>query len=291
MRPTKLAYLLVPALGATILAIACSDQSPVAPQVVIERPDLDLTAGGSLSGRAVTTVRRFDSRSMMGTIVASDTNTFEAAISPDGPIAARMTAGGRQIDFLLAVGDRGTTTRIGTWTVDGGARNNGPVRTVKLTAVNGAPVSELTFSLGGQIVSRVVTEWARARGGWVAKQRTTMLYQDGALARSITTTFDGPGVGRIAYSRTPIAASLDSRGTLTVPGARFDLGGEGGGDPCRAELDGLQDAVTAYWAADASLITCLAGPWPCLGAVGAVLYTSYQIDVWDGRVDRCLAGL
>src|ERR1700730_1789083 len=182
--PAKLAYLLVPALGAVILGVACRDQSPVAPPTVIERPDINLAEGGSMSGRATTTVRMIDGRSIAGTFVAADTNNFQAAIAPGGATAARMTGGGQNIDFLLAVGDNGTT-RTGTWTVDGGKRNkNGPNRTLTLVAAEGAPVSEMTFRIGGEIVSRVATEWTRVRGGWVAKARTTMLYRGGKLARS-----------------------------------------------------------------------------------------------------------
>lgn len=318
--PTKLAYLLVPALGAVILGVACREQSPtgVAPPTVIERPDIDLAAGGSMSGRATTTIRMFDGRSIIGTFIAADTNTFQAAIVPAGASAARMTAGGKDIDFLLAVGDNGTPARTGTWTVDGGRRNKGPNLTLTLVAVDGAPVSELTLRVGGEILSRVATEWARVRGGWVAKARTTMLYRGGKLARSFTTTFDDPHGARIAYSRTPIAAVRTTppaadAATANVAAGRMAnseadncifradvpcdgspvLAGGGGvpPGPCQAEIDGLRDAVTAYWAADASLILCLAGPWSCLGAGIAILYTAHQIDVWNSRLDACLAAI
>jgi len=300
MRPTKLAYLLVPALGAVILGVACRDQSPVAPPTVIERPDINLAEGGSMSGRATTTIRMFDGRSIAGTFIAADTNTFQAAIAPAGASTARMTAGGRGIDFLLAVGDNRTPARTGTWTVDGGRRNKGPKQTLTLVAVDGAPVSEMTLRVGGAIVSRVATEWERVRGGWVAKARTTMLYQGGKLARSITTTFDDPHGARIAYSRTPIAALA----TLAPPpkaASTYDCDyqfysdpsecGSFSSGPCQGYIDGLRDAVTAYWAADATLIGCLAGPLACAGAVIAVVYTSYQIDVWDSRLTACLAAL
>ncbi len=302
--PTKLAYLLVPALGAVILGVACRDQSPVAPPTVIERPDINLAEGGSMSGRATTTIRMFDGRSIIGTFIAADTNTFQAAIVPAGASAARMTAGGKGIDFLLAVGDNGKPARTGTWTVDGGKRNkNGPNRTLTLVAVDGAPVSEMTLRVGGEIVSRVATEWERVRGGWVATGRTTMLYRGGKLARSITTTFDDPhGAGaRIAYSRTPIAAVA----TLSPPPRPAMDGGTCdrqfysdpdncspfGGGPCDAQLQGLQDAVTAYWVADAAMIGCYGGLLACAGVTLYLLYTSHQIDVWDSRVDACIAGI
>ena len=306
--PTKLAYLLVPALGAVILGVACRDQSPVAPPTVIERPDINLAEGGSMSGRATTTIRMFDrsrGRSIAGTFIGADTNTFRAAITPAGASAARMTAGGKNIDFLLAVGDNGTPARTGTWTVDGGKRNkNGPKRTLTLVAADGAPVSEMTLTVGGEIVSRVATEWTRVRDGWVARARTTMLYRGGKLARSITTTFDDPHGARIAYSRTPIAAVA----TLSPP-PRPAMDGYGGtcdrqfysdpnncspfgnGGPCDAQLQGLQDAVTAYWVADVAMIGCYGGLLACAGVTLYLLYTSHQIDVWDARVDACLAGI
>lgn len=300
MRPTKLAYLLVPALGAVILGVACRDQSPVAPPTVIERPDINLAEGGSMSGRATTTIRMFDGRSIAGTFIAADTNTFQAAIVPAGASAARMTAGGKGIDFLLAVGDNGKA-RTGTWTVDGGRRNKGPKQTLTLVAVDGAPVSELTLRVGSEIVSRVATEWERVRGGWVAKARTTMLYRGGKLARSMTTTFDDPRGARIAYSRTPIAAvatlSPPPKAAMDIVCDRQFYSDPGNCDPwmasgpCQGQIDGLRDAVTAYWAADASLVLCLAGPLSCAGATIAVLYTSYQIDVWDSRLTACLAAL
>jgi hypothetical protein len=302
MRPTKLAYLLVPALGAVILGVACRDQSPVAPPTVIERPDINLAEGGSMSGRATTTIRMFDGRSIAGTFIAADTNTFQAAIVPAGASAARMTAGGKGIDFLLAVGDNGKPARTGTWTVDGGKRNkNGPNRTLTLVAVDGAPVSEKTLRVGGEIVSRVATEWERVRGGWLAKSRTTMLYRGGNLARSITTTFDDPQGARIAYSRTLIAAVA----TLSPPpkaASTYDCDyqfysdpascGSFGGGPCQGEIDGLHDAVTAYWVADGLLApACYAGLLACASATIYFLYTAHQIDVWDGRLDACIAGL
>jgi hypothetical protein len=303
MRPTKLAYLLVPALGAVILGVACRDQSPVAPPTLIERPDINLAEGGSMSGRATTTIRMFDGRSIAGTVIAADTNTFQAAIVPAGAshlLAARMTAGGKGIDFLLAVGDNGTA-RTGTWTVDGARRNNGPKQTLTLVAVGGAPVSEMTLRVGGEIVSRVATEWERVRGGWVATARTTMLYRGGKLARSMTTTFDDPQGARIAYSRTPIAAVA----TLSPPpkaASTYDCDyqfysdpascGSFGGGPCQGEIDGLHDAVTAYWVADGALApACYAGILACAGATLYLLYTAHQIDVWDGRLDACIAGL
>jgi hypothetical protein len=304
--PTKLAYLLVPALGAVILGVACRDQSPDAPPTVIERPDINLAAGGSMSGRATTTIRMFDGRSIAGTFIGADTNTFQAAIAPAGASAARMTAGGQNIDFLLAVGDNGTPARTGTWTVDGGKRNkNGPKRTLTLVAVDGAPVSEMTFQLGGEIVSRVATEWERVRGGWLAKSRTTMLYRGGNLARSITTTFDDPQGAPIAYSRTPIAGGPTLMLAADDPcwddpncepaGGDPSIGGGGSGGggtgPCDAQLQGLADAVTAYWVADAAMIGCYAGPLACAGVTLYLLYTSHQIDVWDSRVDACLAGI
>jgi len=307
MRPTKLAYLLVPALGAVILGVGCRDQSPVARPTVIERPDINLAEGGSMSGRATTTIRMFDGRSIAGTFIAADTNTFQAAIVPAGASAARMTAGGKGIDFLLAVGDNGKPAQTGTWTVDGGKRNkNGPNRTLTLVAVDGAPVSEMTLRVGGEILTRVATEWARVRGGWVAKARTTMLYRGGKLARSMTTTFDDPHGARIAYSRTPIAA----RGPTLMIAAddpcwddpncepagedpSIGGGGSGGGTtgPCQGEIDGLHDAVTAYWVADAAMIGCYAGPLACAGVTLYLLYTSHQIDVWDSRLNACIAGL
>jgi hypothetical protein len=256
-----------------------------------------------MSGRATTTIRMFDGRSIAGTFIAADTNTFQAAIVPAGASAARMTAGGKGIDFLLAVGDNGKPARTGTWTVDGGKRNkNGPNRTLTLVAVDGAPVSDMTFRVGGEIVSRVATEWARVRGGWVAKARTTMLYRGGKLARSITTTFDDPHGARIAYSRTPIAAvatlSPPPRPARDVVCDRQFYSDPGncdpwaaGGGPCQSYIDGLHDAVTAYWAADASLLACLGGFLPCVVAGIAVVYTSYQIDVWDSRLTACLAAL
>jgi hypothetical protein len=300
--PNKLAYLLVPMLGAVILGVACRDQSPVAPPtVVIERPDIDLAAGGSMSGRATTTIRTFDGRSIAGSFIGADTNAFRAAIIPAGASAARMTAGGNHIDFLLAVGDNGKPARSGTWTVDGGKRNKkGPNRTLTLVAVGGAPVSEMTLRIGGETVSRVATEWARVRGGWVATARTTMLYRGGKLARSLTTTFDDPHGARIAYSRTPIATVA----TLSPPPrAAFDdvcdrqfYSDPGncspfGGGPCDAELQGLTDAVTAYWVADAAMIGCYGGLLACAGVTLYLLYTSHQIDVWDSRVDACIAGI
>jgi hypothetical protein len=317
MRPTKLAYVSVSALGAVILGVACRDQSPVAPPTLIERPDINLAAGGSMSGRATTTIRMFDGRSIIGTIIAADTNTFQAAIVPAGASAARMTVGGKDIELLLAVGDRGTPARAGTWMVDGGRRNNGPNRTLTLVAVDGAPVSETTLRLGGEIVARFATDWARVRGGWVAKARTTMLYRDGKLARSFTTTFDDPNGERIAYSRNSIApvrttppaadgAALLTNGRIAhseedncifkadVPcdgSPVLDGGGESGPKPCQSEIDGLHDAVTAYWAADAALLACLGGLLPCLLAAGYLAYTAHQIDVWDSRVDDCIAGI
>lgn len=302
---TKLAYLLVPAFGAVILGVGCREQSPVGPPTVIESSDINLAAGGSMSGRATTTIRMFDGKGIAGRFIAADTNTFEAAIVPAGASVARMTAGGKgaPIDFLLAVGDNGTPARTGTWTVDGGKRNkNAPNRTLTFVAVDGAPVSEMTLRVGGEIVTRVATEWGRVRGGWVATARTTMLYRGGKLARSITTTLNGPHGARIAYSRTPITAVA----TLSLsppPKAAFDevcdrqfYSDPGNcypwaGGPCQGEIDGLTDATTAYWVADASLVLCLSGPWSCAGAVIALLYTSYQIDVWDGRLDACIAGL
>ena len=300
--PTRLAYLLVPALGAVILGDACRDQSPVAPPpTVIERPDINLAEGGSMTGRATTAVRMFDGRTIAGTFIGADTNTFQAAITPAGASAARMTAGGKDIDFLLAVGDNGTPARTGTWTVDGGKRNkNGPNRTLTLVAVDGAPVSEMTLRVGGEIVSPVATEWARVRGGWVATARTTMLYRGGKLARSMTTTFDDPHGARIAYSRSPIAAvatlSPPPRPAMDVVCDRQFYSDPGAcdpwqGGPCDGQLQGLQDAVTAYWVADAAMIGCYGGVLACAGVTLFLLYTSHQIDVWDSRVDACLAGI
>jgi hypothetical protein len=303
MRPTKLAYLLVPALGVVILGVACRDQSPVSPPTVIERPDINLAEGGSLSGRATTTIRMFDGRSIAGTFIAADTNTFRAAIAPGGATPARMTAGGKNIDFLLAVGDNGTPARTGTWTVDGGKRTkNGPKRSLTLVAVGGAPVSEMTLRVGGEIVSRVATEWARVRGGWVATARTTTLYRGGKLARAMTTTFDDPHGAQIAYSRTPIAAVA----TLSPPPkAAMDIVCDrqfysdplncdpwmAAGGPCQSEIDGLHDAVTAYWVADAALVGCYGGLLACAVVGIAFLYTAHQIDVWDARLTACLAAL
>jgi len=72
---------------------------------------------------------------------------------------------------------------------------------------------------------------------------------------------------------------------------RGDGGGVGGSRPCQSEIDGLQDAVTPYWVADAAMIGCYAGPLACAGVTLYLLYTAHQIDVWDSRLDACLAGL
>jgi hypothetical protein len=145
-----------------------------------------------------------------------------------------------------------------------------------------------------------------------------MLYRGGKLARSFTTTFDDPYGARIAYSRTPIAAvpttppAADATTKNVAPGQitlneqdacifKADvicdgspvLGEASGGyaGPCQAEIDGLRDAVTAYWVADAAMIGCYGGPLACAGVTLYLVYTAYQIDVWDSRLDACLAGL
>lgn len=289
MRPTRLAYLLVPAFGAAILAVACSDRSPVAPLVAIERPDLDLAGGGSLRGLAVTTIRAFDGDNFMGSILASDTTTFQAAIVPGGRSAARIMAGAEEIELLVAVGDHGTPARTGSWTVQAGRRIQGPNTSITFTAANGAPVSEATRRRGGQVVSRVSTEWARARGGWVVIARTISVYQNGRLARSITTTFDDPHVAHMAYSRTPITRLAVAPAVRDVPAVpRFDLYGEDG-EPCAKEVDAVEDALDAFLLADALLIACLGGPLPCLAAGANVIYRAHVVDVAEGRLDECIA--
>ena len=177
--------------------------------------------------------------------------------------------------------------------------------TCSLVAAGGAPVSEMTLRVGGEIVSRVATEWERVRGGWVATARTTMLYRGGKLARSMTTTFDDPHGARIAYSRTPIAAvatlsppprpAMDDYGSGTCDRQFYsdpsNCSPFGNGGPCDYQLQMLEDAVTAYWVADVAMIGCYGGPLACAGVTLYLLYTSHQIDVWDSRVDACLAGI
>jgi len=39
------------------------------------------------------------------------------------------------------------------------------------------------------------------------------------------------------------------------------------------------------------MIGCYAGPLACAGVTLYLVYTSYQIDVWDSRLTACIAGL
>ena len=45
------------------------------------------------------------------------------------------------------------------------------------------------------------------------------------------------------------------------------------GGPCDGRLQGLQDAVTAYWVADAAMIGCNGGVLACAGVTLYLLYT------------------
>lgn len=272
-------------MGAVVLIGACADPGPTATDATQALETVDLARPGVLSGLVVTTVRALGGTSMLGTIIASDTNTFRGTISRSGVTVAVIEGATESAQLTVALaGGIGEAPAVRTIS-DASGLGRGRERTVESRTVNGGPTSLATYRRGGTLVATIATDWAPVSGGWLMVSRTVTAFRDGKPVHSVEFVISGilvtPANGMLALDQLPVFSS--SRAT-TPP----EAAAEGGGD-CEAEFDAMFDALDAFGFASAAMLSCLAGPWTCLAATFALGIAARNVDVNESRLDRCLA--
>lgn len=272
-------------MGAVLLIGACADPGPTAPDANQPLETVDLARPGALSGRVVTTVRSLGGTSMLGTVIATDTNTFQGTISRGGVTVAVIDGAVKSAELTVAMaGGIGEAPAVRTFS-DASGPGSGRERTVEARTVNGGQTSLATYRRGGMLVATIATDWAPVSGGWLMVSRTVTAFRNGKPVHSVEFVISGilvtPANGMMALDQLPVFSS--SR-TTTPP----EAAAEGGGD-CGAEFDAMFDALDAFGFASAAMLSCVAGLWTCFAATFALGIAARNVDVKESRLDRCLA--
>ena len=276
---------------------ACSKDGPTS-TVGIEAPNGPALADdGTISGRLVTTVRSFDGRNLLGTVNLVDTASYAGSLSR-GEVRASATSRGERFSLTVAVRGSQTGGAEGGGRRERTSRSPAPVgadyvgvRSATFVQEGAAPVSEMTYRRGAEVVARVATTWVRVQGGWIMRSRTITAFRYGRPTGSVETVLLDH---RVEVSSGALgAASVASTDALAV-GAALRSAGEGAaseemGD-CRKEFDAMFDALDRYWFASWSVLACGAGPWACFAAATAVMMAGRAVDVAEARLNRCLGG-
>ena len=283
-------------LMAAAMLAACSERGPTA----LAEPESEmatvLPSSGAISGQVVSTVRRFDDKSLLGTVVLADTGSYEGAIGR-GRVQARATSRSGSFDLMVAMTGSPTPNALAAGDQRWSVRSDAPpgvaalgVRSATYVAKGGAPASEATYSRGAEVVATVSTTWVRVQGGWLMKSRTLTAFKDGrptasvetrVLSQQITAGASAAGALMLASTEaTAVGNVLSSAG----PGAASEEA------PCQAEFDAMFDALDRWWYSTLGLAACSAGPLGCFGAAVNLWFAGRNVDVREARLDRCIGG-
>lgn len=275
---------------------ACTEEAPTSSGATSDlAPATTLAEDGTIAGRLVTTVRRFDGKELLGTVTLVDTAIFEGALRR-GEVRVAATSQGQR--FFLSVAMTGSTRpgapvgRRHEWTARApeGVDRSIRVRTATFVREGEAPVSEMTYRRGAEVVARVTTTWVRVTGGWLMQSRTLTAFRDGRPVSSVETVVRDR---RVAIGSGALSASSAATTDASGVGGALRERGEGvaseAGD-CEKEFDNMFDALDRYWFASTTMVACLGGPLACFASSMAVMLAARGVDVAESRLDRCLGG-
>ncbi len=259
-------------------------------------PGLSLAGNGTISGRVVTTVRTFDGKELLGTVRLVDTATFEGALRR-GQVHASAKSRQERFDLTVAVTGLGSEGALRGRRHEWTARSAAPegagyvgTRTATFVREGEAPVSEMTYRRGSEVVARVATIWVPVPGGWLLRSRTVTAFRDGRPVSSVETVAvdQRVSVERGALGARSVATADVASVWAAVRATDTDKASEEG--DCQKEFDAMNDALDRFTIASVAMLGCLAGPWACFAATLTVVTAARGVDVAEARLNRCLGG-
>jgi hypothetical protein len=261
---------------------ACVDAGFTRPEVADQATDavLRFAVGSRLVGRLTTTVHVLNERGLPERTLAADTAKFTSDVRAGKALFARVATESGAVSTLYGMPD-GLTQRQGSWTESSDAAGSKPGRLVSHFSEGGAPISRTEFRIDGELRLKTLTTWIKVVGGWAVLERVTTIFSEGRAVRSISLSFSHEATVAPISENEPklIADELAATGLGLRTTMAFD---------CTGYIEAMEDALTAYLAADAALILCLGGPWLCVAAGIAFIAATHNFDVAVSRADNCL---
>jgi hypothetical protein len=294
----RAATIRVAAVGAAIALAACARDAAfgTGPGAPANRPDIRLAGGSVITGRAITVVRGSQPGALLPRTLFVDTSRYRTTLAGARTSVAVETRAG-SLEFPIAT--LGAIARGGSWRHAGRPRSGAAVD-LEFRSVNGAPASEVVARVGGEIVSRTVDHWLRARGGWLLQEREIIAYRQGLEVGRIETTFETDL--QLLAATTPRRAVLVAMTEAAADALRPILTGAAGlllpatlqaqsSAACGQEVNYAFDTIDGYIASLANFARALESENPfAIAAAIVVTNAAYQkMDRAQLTLDDCVA--